>query len=220
MNYGEELAYWYLRLNGFFLLSNFVVHRSDGVRYTSDIDVFAIRPPYVFEPVGGQPDDWDKNLASELKFGRLIGVICEVKTGVFDKTKLFQQKHLQYAVGRLGLVDPAQVPSVVAALNETPLLDINNTITLCKLLICSQEEKSKAYITRTLATAEDFLAERVRRFPQEKYADRMFFSSQLFQFVIAQVHREIERRENRPNPLRMKEAETALARRRPLRRRR
>jgi hypothetical protein len=26
MNYGETLAYWYLRLNGFFLLQNFVLH--------------------------------------------------------------------------------------------------------------------------------------------------------------------------------------------------
>lgn len=30
MNYGETLAYWYLRLNGFFLLNNFVVHRTPG----------------------------------------------------------------------------------------------------------------------------------------------------------------------------------------------
>ncbi len=26
MNYGETLAYWYLRLNGFFPLRNFVLH--------------------------------------------------------------------------------------------------------------------------------------------------------------------------------------------------
>jgi hypothetical protein len=26
MNYGETLTYWYLRLNGFFLLRNFVLH--------------------------------------------------------------------------------------------------------------------------------------------------------------------------------------------------
>jgi hypothetical protein len=31
MNHGEELVYWYLRLNGFFPLSNFVVHKSSQV---------------------------------------------------------------------------------------------------------------------------------------------------------------------------------------------
>jgi hypothetical protein len=49
MNYGEELAYWYLRLNGFFPISNFVVHRSLDVPNTSDVDVVAVRPPHVFE---------------------------------------------------------------------------------------------------------------------------------------------------------------------------
>ncbi len=28
MNYAETLAYWYLRLNGFFPLKNFVLHSS------------------------------------------------------------------------------------------------------------------------------------------------------------------------------------------------
>lgn len=42
MNYGEELAYWYLRFNGFFPISNFVVHRSSGIKRTSDVDVLAV----------------------------------------------------------------------------------------------------------------------------------------------------------------------------------
>jgi hypothetical protein len=50
------------------------------------------------------------------------------------------------------------------------------------------------YFSRTLSQVEDFLAARVRRYPAEKYASRMFFPSQMFQFIIAQVHSEIERR--------------------------
>ena len=60
MNYGETLVYWYLRLNGFFPLTNFVIHKSDGVMYSSDCDILAIRPPLVFEEIGGQADDWDQ----------------------------------------------------------------------------------------------------------------------------------------------------------------
>lgn len=32
-NYGEAWAYWYLRLNGFFPLDNFVVHKDSVVRH-------------------------------------------------------------------------------------------------------------------------------------------------------------------------------------------
>jgi hypothetical protein len=32
MNSSEELAYWYLRLNGFFPLTNFVIHRHQAPR--------------------------------------------------------------------------------------------------------------------------------------------------------------------------------------------
>ncbi len=51
-NYGEELAYWYLRLNGFFVLDNFVYHRTKHNR-DGDADLLAIRLPNVKEPIGG-----------------------------------------------------------------------------------------------------------------------------------------------------------------------
>lgn len=57
MNWSEELTSWYLRLNGFFPLTNFVVHRQQNVLYRSDIDVLAVRPPHVFEEIGGQEYD-------------------------------------------------------------------------------------------------------------------------------------------------------------------
>jgi hypothetical protein len=68
MNYGETLAYWYLRLNGFFPLRNFVLHPLNGSeandRYTADSDLLAIRFPYVYEEIGGQPEDWDSRFSS------------------------------------------------------------------------------------------------------------------------------------------------------------
>src|SRR5687768_6292565 len=58
MNYAETLAYWYLRLNGFFRLSRFLLHRDGGRDYNTDCDLLAVRFPEVFEPVGGNPRDW------------------------------------------------------------------------------------------------------------------------------------------------------------------
>lgn len=62
MNYGEELAYWYFRLNGFFPLLNYVIHRCHDVDYSSDCDLLALRCPNVFEEKGGQEQDWCQEL--------------------------------------------------------------------------------------------------------------------------------------------------------------
>ena len=39
----ERLAYWYLRLNGFFLLENFIIHPDQGVEQRTDVDLFGVR---------------------------------------------------------------------------------------------------------------------------------------------------------------------------------
>ena len=48
MNFGETLAYWYLRLNGFIPMRNFVLHRA-GIQapQSADTDLLAIRFPGV-----------------------------------------------------------------------------------------------------------------------------------------------------------------------------
>ncbi len=107
MNYGEGLAYWYLRLNGFFPLRNFVVHRHSGHRRRSDVDVLAVRPPQVYEEIGGQQGDWDPFLAATVPLNRFLCVICDVKTGVFTGDDLFARPNLLAATQRLGLLAPA-----------------------------------------------------------------------------------------------------------------
>ncbi len=57
MNFAEQLAYWYLRFNGFFPLTNFVLHHGTGHR-TSDTDLLAMRFPYVSEDIGGEEKKW------------------------------------------------------------------------------------------------------------------------------------------------------------------
>lgn len=76
-NYGEELAYWYLRLNGFFTINNFVLHHNREGR-TSDADILAVRFPYVYEEVGGRDEDWDDQLVGRFNKDKIVGLICEV----------------------------------------------------------------------------------------------------------------------------------------------
>lgn len=90
MNFSEQLAYWYLRLNGFFPLSNFVLHH-DAKHRTSDADLLAVRFPYVSEDVGGQARDWDPRFMADWGIdlaGRTVGLIVEVKSGGWDRADI------------------------------------------------------------------------------------------------------------------------------------
>lgn len=90
MNFGETLAYWYLRLNGFFPLSNFVLHRDEEtIEHSADADLLAVRFPFVYEAVGGQPDDWDNDRF--MRWGllwteRLWGLLLKLKQGRITKS--------------------------------------------------------------------------------------------------------------------------------------
>jgi hypothetical protein len=85
MNFGETLAYWYLRLNGFLLLQNFVLHRNAStIEHSADADLLAVRFPNVYEEIGGHADDWDTEKFARWGFDlvqQVIGLIVEVKTG-------------------------------------------------------------------------------------------------------------------------------------------
>jgi hypothetical protein len=42
----EKLAYWYLRLNGFLTITNFIVHPDFGRSQRTDVDILGCRFPY------------------------------------------------------------------------------------------------------------------------------------------------------------------------------
>jgi hypothetical protein len=84
-NYGERLVYWYLRLQGFCPVENFVLHRrtiDDEDIHTADADLLAIRLSGSCEEIDGEqlePDPW---LEQELQFdSRHVALIVQVKTG-------------------------------------------------------------------------------------------------------------------------------------------
>lgn len=187
MDYGEELAYWYLRLNGFFPLRNFVIHRSRRVEHRADVDVLAVRPPYVYEEVGGRSGDWDDYLTKQLPFDHSLGILCEVKTGAFAKDNLFRDDYVRYAFPRLGLAPTKDCEKLVGELLSTMSVALPDGGRVAKLLI-SQDRADGPYLNRTLSDIRDFLETRVKRYSLEKYAARMFFPSDLLQNVIDQVN--------------------------------
>jgi hypothetical protein len=187
MNYGEEYALWYLRLNGFFPISNFVIHKSGEISNSSDCDVLAIRFPNVFEEVGGQENDWDDWLRGRFNFDKIIGIICEVKTGGYEKNKLFRKNNVQYCVGRLGFVPQRHIGEVSNQFDGQQIIDLNSQYQLGKLLIANNGSETERYFYIDLGSIISFLDRRIERYPEEKYRDRMFFSSILFQSMIDRV---------------------------------
>ena len=184
MNYGEEYGLWYLRLNGFFPISNFVIHRSTEIVHSSDCDLLAIRPPFVYEEIGGNSEDWDLELTNILDFNRTIGVICEVKTGDYDVRKLFKKKHLKYTISRLGFVPQNDVDDLVEEFESKAVFNIKDSHQIVKILIAEDGKNNSKYHFRSQKSVYNFLRQRVLKYPQEKYADRMFFGSILFQSII------------------------------------
>src|SRR3974377_1531790 len=73
----EDVAYWYLRLNGFLCLRNFLVHGDRGGDDRTEIDVVGVRFRYRREHLNRPmiDDDWIE------RDGRTIVVFCDAKQG-------------------------------------------------------------------------------------------------------------------------------------------
>ena len=155
-----------------------------ATRISSDCDILAVRFPYVYEPIGGQPDDWDTTLQQSLVFGLTLGVICEVKTGTYDLEDLFRPQYVEYSLGRLGFVPYSKVSKVAARLRRVAVLTEAGQWQIGKLLIANECNTTKGFIYRDLRSVRGFLQRRIEKYPEEKYRDRMFFDSVLFQGLI------------------------------------
>lgn len=213
MNFAEQLASWYLRLNGFLVLPNYVLHRlEEGQRdearpltSTSDTDLLAIRHPYVFEEIGGQPNSWDT-----VKLNRLLdpvvpmGLVVEVKGGGTSPSPRLHEVQLARGIRRLGHLPEPDVQAALAYLAPAPGRRVprdpflNGRGGVGTVLIC-QEQFAQSMRRRTAYTHVISL-EHCRRFitrrfrsarrpgqaqdaPPPKVSDWHFFPDELIQFL-------------------------------------
>jgi len=192
-NYGEVLTYWYLRLNGFFPITNFVFHdvyQRENRKYSSDCDLLAVRFPYVSEKIRGKDLDWDQDLLKYLgsTLDRPIGLVVQVKTGEFSKKDLrnfFSEDVLTYAIRRIGLVEKDKVPNLVDELMNCDKL-IKDDFILAKLAVFgrpSREDNKNPFIIKDIHELDKFIRDRIKEYENTKRADRMFFSDPLIQYL-------------------------------------
>ncbi|MEZ6028861.1 MAG: hypothetical protein R3C46_03835 [Hyphomonadaceae bacterium] len=79
----EKVAYWYFRLNGFFMLENFVIHPGENGGQRTDADILAIRFPNRAERFVDDPTDIMEDDTAGLRLSNSVVdiVIAEVKAG-------------------------------------------------------------------------------------------------------------------------------------------
>jgi hypothetical protein len=197
MNFGETLAYWYLRFNGFFPLANFVLHRgAEGLLQSADSDLLAVRFPHTYEAVGGQPDDWDREAFDRwgIDLGDSVALIVEVKTGGSGQRlregvrRAFSYGRLLYATRRLGIIPVEHTHAVADYLTRNAIYrDPDTRITVASLLITSNLPRPRDLppcLMMPLDHAESFIRARLRDYLDPKREARMFFPSDLLQYLI------------------------------------
>lgn len=167
-----------------------LIHRSAEVKYTSDCDVLAIRPPGVFEESGGKPEDWDRELAETTGFDEYTnGLICEVTTGAYEMDTLFRTEYVKYSVGRLGLCSRERIDEIATTLAGGKGVEIDGNRRIWKLLVANDDTLDGSFVFRSVNTVEDFIVRRIETYPAQKHSDRMFFHSSMFQQMIHNVRR-------------------------------
>lgn len=192
MNYGETLAYWYLRLNGFFPLRNFVLHplhmSADSDKNAADSDLLAVRFPYVYEETGGQPGDWDDRLRTWgfIPEEEIIGLIVEVKTSPTArrhtlKKNSFNRSRTRQAVQRMGMFESEDTEFIVGELQRTAIASRQGQYRIGKMLF-SHSSLNGTWLNITLSEAEAFIQGRLVKYRDPKRQARMFFPDELMQY--------------------------------------
>ena len=193
INYAEELTYWYLRLNGFFLIENFVIHREgDQIEYRADADLLAVRFPHVREAVGGMPIDFDNDiLFRAFNPNKIIGLIAEVKSsrGPIRQNIFLDRGRMKYAIQRFGF--EMQDEEIENLANDHKWIISEHRIDekpfqIGKLLVHDQNNgiNRDCAFNLNLTYVTEFIKRRFIKYRDEKWGSRMFFPSSLMQYLI------------------------------------
>ncbi len=112
----EQLTYWYLRLNGFLTIRNFIVHPDWGSEQRTEADILGVRFPYRAEL---KP----KPMIDDVPFIRVTDkpfiIMAEVKTSVCDLNgpwKEPQKENLQRVLRAVGAFPESDIETAAKAI--------------------------------------------------------------------------------------------------------
>lgn len=115
----DSVAEWFLRLNGFFTVLNFVVHpveAKEGAQQRTDADVLAVRFPHRHEIVGGNPladhATFQGSSRTVLAIGEVTAGPCKLN-GPWARPK---DENVGNVLRSLGCVAPASLTAISTSL--------------------------------------------------------------------------------------------------------
>jgi len=131
----EDLVIWYLRLNGFFTIKNFVVHPEKGPNQKTDIDALAIRLPHRAEGLTKEDEMIDDSTILSISDDvlRPLILIAEVKKDICklnDTWKNRENKNMERFLKAIGCTPTEKIEKVADALYSVGIYREDYTISL------------------------------------------------------------------------------------------
>lgn len=166
----ENLAYWYLRLNGFLTIPNFIVHPEKGNLQRTDIDIIGLRFPFR-EELEGMMDDKAFSDYSD----KPVIVITEVKIGrcvLNGSWRDPQKKNMESVLQAVGAFKKETIEEVAENLYKKGVYDGNQykVVLVCIGKDVSQEISAKysAVPQITWRQVSNFIYSRFKSFERQK----------------------------------------------------
>ncbi|MBL8528753.1 MAG: hypothetical protein JNL68_13785 [Burkholderiales bacterium] len=185
VNFGERLAYWYLRLNGFLLVEDFVLHREPDAR-TSDADLLAVRLRHSNEQIDGAPlalHDAIRTLVGAGPDEKHVALVVQVKTGEpASAGEAFNDNRLRRGLRFIGALPEEALARVVTEL-ELGATSLHDGWVFAKLLIAENLRDDGNAVGVPLNDALKFIQSRLQTHRVRKAADRLFFPDELMQYL-------------------------------------
>ncbi|MBL7773917.1 MAG: hypothetical protein JNM95_13715 [Chitinophagaceae bacterium] len=188
-NYAEEIAYLYFRLNGFFLLENYITNKEEYTgRNHTDTDLLGIKTPYVTEEIGlNNINDIDTRLREIVHPDFYIGLICEVKGGEEANWQLAVDK-MNPCVKRLGLIPPENTAEAVYSLDRTNQYTLSGSpIQIIKVLATDNTglsaDMGMLWNIIPLENMVNFIKDRMDRYDSKRNSWH-FSHSTIFQYLL------------------------------------
>lgn len=185
-NYAEQLAYLFFRLNGFFLIDNYVSHASETEHGShADSDLLAIRPPYVNEIIGlNDNKDIENFLGVSFSSNKWVAIICEVKAGDTIVANLNNGK-IKSCLRRIGVLSSDVFDKAIEELKSKDSYSTGD-VTIIKVLVSRVHQRNvKKYKHLSTEQIITFIRNRVKKFPEKSKAWN-HYGSEIMQLILTE----------------------------------
>lgn len=187
-NYAERLAYWFLRLNGFFILENYVI---DSYNSKAEHDLLAVRLPYAREAISGVDIEHHALFGEgELAVCRksICGLVVQVKGGGQLGRRqypgnAFRRERIEHAIRRVGLFSDPEEKEAFDALTPSPTYKTNSAV-FAKLFMAERvPDRPESYISISLRDVDEYVVTRLRQ-ATIKQSHWHYFHDPFAQYII------------------------------------